>query len=66
MNILVSSFLLSLAIILLAHSIYELRPHRKHKRRKSVSKTQPTLRASGPGVDLRMTDLRRGGDANAR
>lgn len=61
MNILVSSAILSLAIILLADSIYKLRPHTRHKKRKSVSKTQPTLRASGPGVDLRMTDLRRGG-----
>lgn len=61
MNILISSTILALSIILLAHSIYELRPHRKHKKRKSVSKTQPTLRAQSPGVDLRMTDLRRGG-----
>ena len=61
MNILISSTILALSIILLAHSIYELRPHRKHKKRKAGSKTQPTLRAQSPGVDLRMTDLRRGG-----
>lgn len=61
MNILISSGLLSLAIILLADSIRQMRPHTRHKKRKSVSKTQPTLRAQSPGVDLRMTDLRRGG-----
>ena len=61
MNILVSSTILSLALILLADSIRQLRPHTKHKRRKPASKPQPTLRAQSPGVDLRMTDLRRGG-----
>ena len=58
MNILISSGLLSLSIILLAHSIYELRPHRKHKKRKFVKKSQPMLREHYSGVDLRMTDLR--------
>lgn len=67
MNILISSGLLSLAIIILAHSIYELRPHtKKQKRKAGKSKEQPTLRAHYSGVDLRMTDLRRGGDANAQ
>lgn len=58
MNILISSGLLSLAIILLAHSIYELRPHKRHKKRKSVKKSQPMTRTKAPGVDLRLTDLR--------
>lgn len=58
MNILVSSTILSLAIILLADSIYRLRPHGKHKKRKPDSKSQPMTRTKGPGVDLRMTDLR--------
>lgn len=58
MNVLVSSTILSLAIILLADSIYRLRPHNKRKKRKSVTKTQPSLRVNRPGVDLRMTDLR--------
>ena len=48
-----------MALILLAHSIYRLRPHNKHRKRKPASKSQPTLRAQSPGVDLRMTDLRR-------
>ena len=64
MNILISSSLLSLAIILLANSIYELRPHRKRKRKAGKSKEQPALRAKGSGVDLRMTDLRRGGGSH--
>lgn len=61
MNILISSSLLSLALILLANSIYELRPHTKHKRRKPVSKPQPMPRVNSSSIDLRMTDLRRGG-----
>lgn len=36
MNILISSGLLSLAIILLADSIYKLKPHNKHKKRRPV------------------------------
>lgn len=58
MNILISSSLLSLAIILLASSIYELKPHTRHKKRRPASKPQPTTRTKAPGVDLRMTDLR--------
>ena len=59
MNILISSGLLSLAIILLAHSIYELRPHRKRKKRRPASKSQPMTRANRSVIDLRMTDLRK-------
>ena len=59
MNILISSGLLSLAIILLAHSIYELRPHRNHKKRRPASKSQPMTRANRSVIDLRMTDLRK-------
>lgn len=58
MNILVSSAILSLALILLADSIYKLRPYKRKKRRK-VKKEQPALRAKGPGVDLTQTDLRK-------
>lgn len=58
MNILISSGLLALSIILLADSIYKLRPHRKRKKRKPVKKSQPVLRAKESGIDLRMTDLR--------
>lgn len=58
MNILVSSAILSLALILLADSIYRLRPHNKRRKRKPANKTQSTLRAHYSGVDLRMTDLR--------
>ena len=58
MNILVSSTILSLALILLANSIYELRPHTRHKKRRKVKKSQPVLRAHVSGIDLRMTDLR--------
>jgi len=47
-----------MSIILLADSIRQLRPHRKHKKRRPAKKSQPTLRAQSPGVDLRMTDLR--------
>lgn len=57
MNILVSSAILSLALILLADSIRQLRPHKRKKRRK-VKKEQPALRAKDPGVDLTQTDLR--------
>lgn len=65
MNILVSSGLLSLAIIILADSIYELRWHkkRKTKREQSRSKEQPMPRAHVSGIDLHMTDLR-GGDSH--
>lgn len=59
MNILISSGLLSLSIILLAHSIYELRPHNKRKKRKPASKPQPMTRANRSVIDLRMTDLRK-------
>ena len=58
MNIIISSALLSLAIILLAHSIYGLRPHKRKKRRKA-KKEQPMPRAHVSGIDLTMTDLRR-------
>lgn len=58
MNILISSGLLALSIILLADSIYKLRPYKRKKRRK-VKKEQPALRAKGPGVDLTQTDLRK-------
>ena len=62
MNILVSSTILSLSIILLADSIRQMRPHtRKKKRKADRSKEQPMLRAHYSGVDLTMTDLRRGG-----
>lgn len=61
MNILISSALLSLAIILLADSIYNLRPRKTHKRRRPVSKPQPVTRANVSVIDLHMTDLRRGG-----
>lgn len=59
MNILISSIILSLSIILLADSIRQMRPHRKHKKRREVKKEQPALRAKGPGVDLTQTDLRK-------
>ncbi len=58
MNILVSSAILSLAIILLADSIRQLRPRKTHKKRRKVKKSQPVLRAKESGIDLRMTDLR--------
>ena len=58
MNILISSGLLALSIILLADSIRQLRPHTKHKKSQTGTKPQPTTRTKGPGVDLRMTDLR--------
>ena len=62
MNILVSSTILSLAIILLADSIYKLRPHKKKQKRKAgKSKEQPVTRAKESVIDLTMTDLRRGG-----
>ena len=59
MNILVSSTILSLALILLADSIRQLRPHTKHKNRRPVSKPQPITRAKESVIDLRMTDLRK-------
>lgn len=59
MNVLVSSTILSLALILLSHSIYELRPHRNHKKRRPASKSQPMTRANRSVIDLRMTDLRK-------
>ena len=59
MNILVSSAILALAIILLADSIYRLKPHKKHKKRKSANKTQPMTRVNRSVIDLRMTDLRK-------
>ena len=59
MNILVSSTILSLALILLADSIRQLRPHNKRKKRRKVKKSQPVLRANVSGIDLTMTDLRR-------
>lgn len=60
MNILVSSTILSLSIIFLASSIYELRPHKRSKKRKqNRSKSQPMPRANVSGIDLRMTDLRK-------
>lgn len=62
MNILISSGLLSLSIILLAHSIYELRPHTKRKKRKPASKSQPMTRVHSSVIDLRMTDLRNAKD----
>jgi len=58
MNVLISSSLLSLALILLADSIYRLRPHTKHKKRKFVKKSQPMPRVHSSSIDLRMTDLR--------
>lgn len=64
MNILISSTLMSIAIIILAHSIYELRPHTRHKKRKSVKKSQPITRANVSVIDLTMTDLRRGGGSH--
>ena len=64
MNILVSSGLLSLAIIFLADSIRQMRPHRKKKkqRKQNRSKEQPMPRAHVSVIDLHMTDLRRGGE----
>lgn len=59
MNILVSSTILSLALILLAHSIYELRPRKTHKKRRPAKKSQPMPRAHVSVIDLRMTDLRK-------
>lgn len=59
MNILISSGLLSLAIILLAHSIYELRPHTKRKKRRPAKKSQPVPRVNRSVIDLHMTDLRK-------
>lgn len=59
MNVLISSSLLSLALILLADSIRQLAPRNNHKKRRPAKKSQPTLRAQSPGVDLRMTDLRK-------
>ena len=64
MNILVSSTILSLALILLADSIRQLAPRNNHKKHRPAKKSQPTLRAQSPGVDLRMTDLRRGGGSH--
>ena len=60
MNILVSSALLSLALILLADSIRQLRPHRKRKRKRKGgrSKEQPVTRVNRSGIDLHMTDLK--------
>lgn len=60
MNILISSGLLSLSIILLAHSIYALRPHKRSKKRKqNRSKSQPMPRVNRSVIDLTMTDLRK-------
>jgi len=59
MNILVSSTILSLALILLADSIRQLRPRNNHKRRRPAKKSQPMTRAKESVIDLRMTDLRR-------
>lgn len=63
MNILVSSTILSLAIILLADSIRQMRPHKRSKKRKQnrSKKTQPMPRVRSSVIDLHMTDLRRGG-----
>lgn len=57
MNIIISSALLSLSIILLADSIYKLRPHKRKKRRKA-KKEQPVPRVNRSVIDLHMTDLR--------
>ena len=62
MNVLVSSTILSLSIIFLASSIYELRPHNKRKKRKPASKPQPITRVHSSVIDLRMTDLRNAKD----
>lgn len=59
MNVLVSSTILSLALILLADSIRQLRPHTKHKKRRPASKPQPMPRVHSSVIDLRMTDLRK-------
>ena len=55
MNVLVSSTILAIAIILLADSIYKLRPHKK---RRKVKKSQPMPRAKESVIDLHMTDLK--------
>lgn len=62
MNILISSAILSLSIILLADSIRQLRPHRKRKKRRPASKPQPMPRVHSSVIDLRMTDLRNAKD----
>lgn len=57
MNILISSSILSIAIVLLADSIRQLRPHKRKKRRKA-KKEQPVPRVNRSVIDLHMTDLR--------
>jgi len=47
-----------MSIILLADSIYKLRPHNKRRKRRKVKKEQPMLRVNRSGIDLHMTDLR--------
>ena len=60
MNILISSGLLALSIILLADSIYKLGPHNKRKKRRTGrnKKEQPMPRAKESVIDLHMTDLK--------
>jgi len=60
MNILISSGLLSLAIILLADSIRQLSPHktRKTKRRTGWSKEHSMTRTHVSVIELTQTDLR--------
>lgn len=64
MTVLISSSILALAIILLADSIRQLRPHRKKRKQNRSKKTQPMPRAKESGIDLTMTDLRRGGGSH--
>lgn len=59
MNILISSGLLALSIILLADSIRQLRPHNKRKKRRKAKKEQPVPRVNRSVIDLHMTDLRK-------
>ena len=59
MNILISSGIVSLALILLADSIRQLRPHTKRKKRRPVKKSQPMPRVRSSVIDLTQTDLRK-------
>lgn len=68
MNILCSSALLTIALLVLADSIYSLRPYRKQKQKRKagrIKKEQPMLRAKSSGVDLRISDLRKGVQTDA-
>lgn len=68
MNVLCSCALLTIALLVLADSIYSLQPHGKQKQKRKaghIKKEQPMPRAKSSVVDLRMTDLRKGVQTDA-